>query len=290
MLSKNILIIGEFPVIHKGYAKFFHNILADFNKANFYFGFLDEKTIKKMTKLEPDIRKLSLSEIKRIVSTYLPIKELFSINEKNLYKVINKVKAQKIIILKGEKSYDFSLNFLREKKYQKLIKYYDISLKWPNKAVSEFKREKSSISKIEEQIHKKFMEIALKEAENSKCWWRQVGAVLVKNNKILLKAFNKMMPTDDECYKIGCIRNEIEPGKLAGICSVAHAEAGIIAQAAKEGLPLEGATMYITHFPCSACSKLVALSGVKKIVYSRGSSAFDGARVMESRGVEIIKI
>jgi len=48
--------------------------------------------------------------------------------------------------------------------------------------------------------------------------------------------------------------------------------------------------MYVTHFPCPVCAKLIALSGIKKIIYSKGSSVFDGERVMKSRGVEIIKI
>lgn len=291
MTSKNILIIGEFPVIHKGYLNFFNKILADFKKANFYFVFLDKKIVKKMTKLESDIRSLSFAETKKIIRAFLPIKEIFLMgNEKKLFRLMDKIRPYKIIILKGEKSQDFAKYFLKEKKHAKLIKYYDISLRWHRKAVMEFKKEKSSFSKKEAQVYKKFMEAASKEAENSKCWWRQVGAVLVKEGKIVLRAFNKMMPTDDECYKIGCIRDEIEPGKLSEICSVTHAEASIVAAAAKQGLSLKGTTLFVTHFPCPACAKIVALSGVKKLIYSRGSAVFDGARVMENEGIKIIKI
>jgi dCMP deaminase len=99
-----------------------------------------------------------------------------------------------------------------------------------------------------------------------------------------------MLPTEDECYKIGCIRDSIEPGKDPEVCSVTHAEASIISLAARDGIPLKNTTLYVTHFPCPACAKLVALAGFKKIVYSRGSSVFDGERVMASRGVDIVKI
>lgn len=292
MLSKkkNILIIGEFPVIHKGYASFFSSMLKDFPGADFYFGFLDKKQIKQMTKLEQDIRALPSSEIKKIIEALLPGRQTFSINGKNLPKLISRINPFKIIILKGEKSEDFAKRFLKAEKYGKLIRRYDISLKWDSGAVKEFKKEKSALSRKDLKAHEKFMDMAKKEAGNSKCWWRQVGAVLVKNKAVVLKAFNKMMPTDDECYKIGCVRDKIEPGKIPEMCSVAHAEAGIIAQAAKQGISLKGADLYVTHFPCSACAKLIALSGIKRVVYCRGSSVFDGAKVMESRGVEIIKI
>jgi len=60
--------------------------------------------------------------------------------------------------------------------------------------------------------------------------------------------------------------------------------------AAKQGISLNGTILYVTHFPCPACAKSIALSGIKKVIYSRGSSVFDGSRVMRSKGVELVKI
>ncbi|XOB42482.1 MAG: deoxycytidylate deaminase [Candidatus Nealsonbacteria bacterium] len=287
--TKNILIIGEFPVIHKGYIDFFNKILKEF-KAHFYLGFLDNKTIKQMTKLEPDIRKIPGKEAKKIINAYLPIKKFVSLNKDNFIELIKNKSFQKIIILKGEKSEDFAKHYLIDNKYKKHIKYYDIRLKWHDDKVVNFKRSSSKVSKAELIKYKKFIKQAFDQAQNSKCWWRQVGAVLVKKNSVILKAFNEMMPADDECYKIGCVRDDIAPGKLSEICSVSHAEASIIAKAACRGISLKNAVIYVTHFPCPACAKLIALSGIKKIVYSQGSAVFDGARVLKSRKVEIIKI
>ena len=284
--KKNILIIGEFPVIHKGYASFFSRVLKDFPGADFYFGFLDKGTIEQLTSLEPDIRALPSREIKKIIEALLPGKQTFLVNKKNVSRLISRIRPSKIVILKGEKSQNFAENFL--KKHRKLLKYYDVSLKW-NSAL-EFKKKKTALSKKESREHKAFMDLAFVYAQNAKCWWRQVGSVLVKNKKVVLKSFNQMLPSDDECYKIGCIRDSIKPGKMPEICSVVHAEASIIAKAAQKGISLKDTVLYVTHFPCSACSKLVALSGIRKLVYSRGSSVFDGARVMQSRGVKIIKI
>lgn len=289
-LSKKILIIGEFPVFHKGYIIFFNKIQKKFKNTHFYFGFLDEKIVRKMTKFEPDIRKIPTSEIRKVIRAYLPVKEFFLLKRNDFSKLMKNIAPQKIIILKGDKSENFAKIFLANKKFKKIILYYDIRLKWPQKRVFEFKKEVSRLPCNEIKFHKKFIKEAFKEAENSKCWWRQVGVVLVKKGKIILRAFNEMMPSDDECYKIGCIRDEIAPGKLPEICSVAHAEATIVAKAAKERIGLEGTVMYVTHFPCPACAKLLAISGIKKLVYSRGSALFDGERVLRSRGVEIIKI
>jgi dCMP deaminase len=288
--TKNILIIGEFPVIHKGYIDFFNRILRRTKKTCFYLGFLSNKVIKEMMKLEPDIRKIPRKEVKKIINTYLPIKSFFILNKNNFLNLIENTLFQKIIILKGEKSENFANNYLNGIKYKNLIQYYDIRLKWQNSNVTEFKKHNSRLSRKELIRHKKFLKEAFKQAKNSKCWWRQVGAVLVKNESIILKSFNEMMPTDDECYKIGCIRDDIAPGKLSEICSVSHAEASIIAKAACNGISLKNTTMYVSHFPCPACAKLVALSGIKKIIYSQGSAVFDGAKVMKSRKIDIIKI
>ncbi len=287
--TKNILIIGEFPVIHKGYIDFFNKILKE-SKAIFYLGFLDSKIVKQMTKLEPDIRKIPAKETKKIINAYLPVKKFISLNKDNFLELIRNTNFQKIIILKGEKSEDFAKHYLTDDKYKKRIKYYDIRLKWNDNKVANFKRRNSKVSRAELIKYKKFIKQAFEQAQNSKCWWRQVGAVLVKKNSVILKAFNEMMPSNDECYKIGCVRDDITPGKLSEICSVSHAEASIIAQAACKGISLKDTVIYITHFPCPACAKSIALSGIKKIVYSQGSAVFDGERVMASRGLEIIKI
>ena len=288
--NKNILIVGEFPVIHKGYLNFFNKILRDSPKAHFYLGFLDNKIIRELTKLEPDIRKIPMPEIKKVIKVYLPIKKFFLLTKTNFSQIIKEINPSSIIVLKGDKSEDFAEHYLDDKKYKNIVLRYDVRLKWQNKKVFEFKKESSVVSKKQLAGFKKFMKEALKEAEKSQCWWRQVGAVLVKDKKIILSGFNEMLPYNDECYKIGCIRDKIQIGKLQEICSVIHSEAAIIAEAARKGISLENTTMYVTHFPCPVCAKLIALSGIKKLIYSKGSSVFDGERVMKSKGVEIIKI
>ena len=290
MSKQKILIIGEFSVFHKGYVEFLNKIKKDEESLVFFVGILSDKIIKKLTSLETDIRKVSGGDIKHIINSYLKVEDFFSIEKDNFLEIVRDVEPDKIFILKGDKGENFADKYLTDDRYKNIVKYYDIRLRWSDDKVQEFKKEASDLSERELKKHQKFMSEALKEAERSKCWWRQVGAVAVKDDEVIFRGFNRMLPTEDECYKIGCIRDSIEPGKDPEVCSVTHAEASIISLAACDGVSLKNTILYVTHFPCPACAKLVALAGFKKVVYSRGSSVFDGERVITSKGIDIIKI
>ena len=290
MEKEKILILGEFSVFHKGYIEFLNEIKKGEESLVFFVGILSDELIKELTSLEPDIRKVPIEDIKQIINSYISVEKYFSIKKDNFSKIIKNLKPDKILVLRGDKSEDFANEYFKNNNYKNIVEYHDIRLRWSDDKVQEFKKEASDLSKEELKKHQKFIDEALEEAEKSKCWWRQVGAVAVKDDEIIFRGFNKMLPTEDECYKIGCIRDSIEPGKDPEICSVTHAEASIISLAAHDGVSLKNTILYVTHFPCPACAKLVALAGFKKVVYSRGSSVFDGERVMASRGVDIVKI
>ena len=290
MKKQRILILGEFSVFHKGYIEFLNEIKKDKENLVFFVGILSNEVIKELTSLEPDIRKVCGEDIKNIINSYITVEKYFSIGKDNFSKIASDLKPDKIFILNGDKGEDFANKYLTESKYKDIIKYYDVRLRWSDDKVQEFKKEASDLSEKELKEHQKFMGEALEEAERSKCWWRQVGAVAVKDGEVIFRGFNRMLPTEDECYKIGCIRDSIEPGKDPEVCSVTHAEASIISLAARDGISLKDTVLYVTHFPCPACAKLVALAGFKKVVYTRGSSVFDGERVMTSKGVDIVKI
>ncbi|MCK5084083.1 MAG: hypothetical protein KAQ64_00315 [Candidatus Pacebacteria bacterium] len=290
MSKQKILILGEFIVFHKGYIEFLNKIKKGEENLVFFVGILSDKTIKELTSLEPDIRKVSEEGIKHIINSYISVKEYFSVGKDNFSQIVSDLEPDKIFILQGDKSEDFADKYLIDSKYKDITEYHDIRLRWSDDKVQEFKKEASELPEEELKEHQKFMRDALEEAERSKCWWRQVGAVAVKNGEVIFRGFNRMLPTEDECYKIGCIRDSIEPGKDPEVCSVTHAEASIISLAARDGVSLKDTILYVTHFPCPACAKLVALAGFKKVVYTRGSSVFDGERVMASREVDIIKI
>jgi len=114
-----------------------------------------------------------------------------------------------------------------------------------------------------------FMEIAKIVAKRSTCTRRQVGAVMVKENHILSTGYNGVPKGFKHCDEIGCIREKLEipEGERHELCMGLHAEQNAIIQAAVFGVSIKNATLYVTHFPCSVCSKMLVNAEIKEIVY-----------------------
>ena len=134
------------------------------------------------------------------------------------------------------------------------------------------------------------MALALQEAEKSSDWGRRVGAALVLENKVRLIAYNRHLPNEYAPYYQGDPRANFSRGVQVELGTVIHAEAGIIATAARLGLSLTAAWLYVTTFPCPSCAKLAAFSGITKCFYSSGYSLLDGEEILRERGVEIIQV
>ena len=121
----------------------------------------------------------------------------------------------------------------------------------------------------------RFMDMAFVVASWSSCYQenRQVGAVIVKDKRILTTGYNGASSGIMSCKEKGeCLRKKlnIPSGTRHEICYAVHAEQNAIIQAAKLGVSVEGATMYVTHQPCSICAKMIINSGIKRIVYKNG--------------------
>jgi dCMP deaminase len=117
-----------------------------------------------------------------------------------------------------------------------------------------------------------FMSIAKLVATRSTCLRRAVGAVLVKDKRILATGYNGVPTGIRHCEDIGCLREalDVKPGEKHELCRGLHAEQNVIIQAAYYGVMTQGTTLYSTHKPCIICSKMVINAGVKKIIYLNG--------------------
>lgn len=118
-----------------------------------------------------------------------------------------------------------------------------------------------------------FMKIANLVKERSTCLRRNVGAVIVKEKKILATGYNGAPKGIESCLDRGyCLRErlKIPSGERQELCRGAHAEANAIAQAAQFGVSVAGATMYCTNFPCTFCAKILINSGISEIIYGEG--------------------
>lgn len=113
-----------------------------------------------------------------------------------------------------------------------------------------------------------FIEILKIVSQRSSCLSRQVGAVIVKDNRILATGYNGSPSGVQSCYEKGyCIRKNSKSGENLNMCFATHAEENAILQCAKFGISCDGATIYITCFPCERCMKSIIQSGIKEIVY-----------------------
>jgi dCMP deaminase len=109
-------------------------------------------------------------------------------------------------------------------------------------------------------------------ARRSTCLRRSVGAVLVKNKRILATGYNGAPAGLRHCEEVGCLRenSSIPSGVRHELCRGLHAEQNVIIQAAYHGISIQGSTLYCTNKPCVICSKMIINAGIETIFYEEG--------------------
>ncbi|MCF8037926.1 MAG: dCMP deaminase family protein [Desulfohalobiaceae bacterium] len=117
-----------------------------------------------------------------------------------------------------------------------------------------------------------FMEIAHLVADRSTCLRRKVGAVAVKDKRILATGYNGAPTGLRHCRETGCLREQIgvPSGERHELCRSLHAEQNVIIQAAVHGIPLAGADLYCTDQPCLICAKMLINANFRKIYFAKG--------------------
>lgn len=137
-----------------------------------------------------------------------------------------------------------------------------------------------------------FMEIAIMVSSRSTCLRRRVGAVLVKDKRILATGYNGPPSGLAHCEEVGCLREKlgIPSGERHEICRGLHAEQNAIIQAALHGVSIRGAQLYSTTFPCIICSKMLINAGVREIFYREGYPDELSAGLLDEAGVKLVKL
>jgi dCMP deaminase len=125
-------------------------------------------------------------------------------------------------------------------------------------------------------------------AGHSSDWWRQVGAVAAREGQVLGCAWNHHHPTEYAPYLSGDPRDAFERGIRADLSTAIHAEAALIAAAARDGTSLAGADLYTTTFPCPACARLIAEAGFVRCYFAGRYSVLDGEQTLRAKGIGLI--
>ncbi|MDI6600456.1 MAG: cytidine/deoxycytidylate deaminase family protein [Thermoanaerobacteraceae bacterium] len=114
-----------------------------------------------------------------------------------------------------------------------------------------------------------FMEILDIVKTRSTCIRRHVGALIVRDNRILTTGYNGAPSGMAHCEDVGCLREKmgIPSGERQEFCRGLHAEQNAIIQAGLYGVNIKGSTIYCTHKPCITCTKMIINAGIMRVVY-----------------------
>jgi dCMP deaminase len=135
------------------------------------------------------------------------------------------------------------------------------------------------------------MDIARLVARRSTCRRRQVGAVVVRDKRILATGYNGAPTGLPHCLDIGCLREElgIPSGERHELCRGLHAEQNVIVQAAYHGVCIKGGTLYCTNLPCAICSKMLINAGIQEIKYEEGYADPMAEEMLTEAGIVVTK-
>ncbi len=117
-----------------------------------------------------------------------------------------------------------------------------------------------------------FIDLARMISKRSTCVRRSVGALIVKDKRILSTGYNGAPSGLPHCFEVGCLRQKlnVDPGERHELCRGLHAEQNAIIQAAFHGVSINGADLYCTHLPCSICMKMIINAGITRVSYIEG--------------------
>ena len=135
------------------------------------------------------------------------------------------------------------------------------------------------------------MSITKMVAKRSTCLRREVGAILVKEKRILATGYNGAPAGLRHCEEVGCLRQDasVPSGMRHELCRGLHAEQNAIIQAAYHGIPIAGSTLYCTNKPCVICSKMVINAGIKKVIYEEGYEDPLADQMLKEAGIEMVR-
>ncbi|MBS3902796.1 MAG: hypothetical protein KGZ30_00245 [Anaplasmataceae bacterium] len=270
------VLVVYVPVVHQGYLNFFKKHQ---DASTLYL--LGEEFIKKFFPLHKEIRALDVITTKKIIETFNIFHQVQILTPEFLYEL----QGKKVVLADEEVSRQFSKEYISSEN----IEYDSVFLRWDEVNI---KSEKPAIFDEESSapFDKKMMDEAESEAQKSADWWRQVGGVVVKDKKIIMRGHNTHLPTDHIQYIEGDPRDIVQAGTSPDIATSIHSEQLMVAEAARRGIALENADLYLTVFPCHTCAKIVATAGIKRCFFRKGNAYLDSERVFKNAGVKIIYV
>jgi dCMP deaminase len=132
-----------------------------------------------------------------------------------------------------------------------------------------------------------YMEICHVLRKRSSCLRGKVGALLVMDRRLISTGYNGSPPGAPHCFELGCA---VDSNDHRGGCTRSiHAEANVIAFAARHGVSVQGSSLYCTHGPCLKCAQLIVAAGIIEVVYETPYRLPEGLELLDSLFIKVRK-
>lgn len=283
-MSNTKVAIAYIPVLHKGYLAFVESLTREGVEAVYLVSdeilasheeldYINRKD--RLRAVDHEVMKTLLAQTTSIPVKSLTIAEVFALHE-----------ARASLVVPKE---DISTHIIETYFGGHTVEYKNVFLRRNRENVGEENEPETpevSLTDFEKEIMGK----VIVEAEKSADWWRQVGAALVQDGKLITIAHNEHMPEKELPNIIGDTRALFKKGINVNYVTSAHAEVGVIGEAARKGVSTEGASLFVTDFPCPYCARLIAKSGIKKIYFMEGYAVLGGDVFFKDMGIEMVKV
>lgn len=276
-MPKNAVITGYIPVLHSGYLKFF-DAYPDVDTI-YVFG---PDILARQDYLGKDIRAFTPEQQANVLGNLGRFKTVKTVDAAAFPDI---AKQHKLVMPDEDVSHS-AAELYPDGDYE----YYPVFLRWDRRAAEKQDPVTPDRTISDKELDKELMGLATETASQSSNIWRRVGAVIARDGKIISKSSNRQQPTDFSNSIDGDPRSLSNKGTDIGFTADMHAEARLIAQAARDGVPLKGASIYVDTFPCPPCAKLIANAEFATCYYAKGYSVLDGEELIKSAGTRIIRV
>ena len=275
--SQTPVLIAYVPVLHAGYVRLFDNHPEATEL--YLFG---ADLIASYDHLLKDIRKLDPNLVQQAITSWHRFDTVKILDTQTIHTL--QEQRRPLIVSDDEVTTALIQTYFADHE----ITRDTIFLRWDKIKSIEPVKVAADITLSTDALDQAFIRTAADEGLASRDWWRRIGALAAKDGAILLQAHNTYVPSEQTAYDEGDPRSNFSAGIHFESSLALHAEASIVAQAAKAGISLEGVDVYSETFPCPPCAKQLAFAGIKRLFYRTGYSVLDGERILKSQGVQII--
>jgi dCMP deaminase len=270
-------IVAYIPVLHEGYRRFFEK----YKDADALY-ILGEDLIAETDYLRKEIRALDPELAQKAIQSWGILLSVSVLEKKDIERL--KSEADTFVMPNEDVMHNLVEKYFSGKK----IIFDEIFLRWDKHNTTKEFPVNPDVKISKGEFDKDMILRALSASAKSSDWWRRVGAVIVKDGEVIISACNQHVPSPHMPNVNGDPRSCFHKGVNLELSTAIHAESAAISEAAREGISLEGASIYVTNFPCPPCAKAIAYSGIKKLYYTIGYGVLDGENILKSKGVEII--